>query len=442
MHHHRHVDKLLPAFLLGELAEAEVASVHEHLAQCPSCRHEAQRLEKLLTYTNRIEDVSVDEQTCQTAGRQVLLAVQNKTKAPSRPGLDTDGALLWRMIMRSPRTKLTTAAAAAVVVMLLLIVPFGTSGVTFAEVIQPILNAQTVIMDTIVGEDEDGPIIHDIVKGSRIRRTSPDMPNIMILDLDAGRMLTFDPATKGAAYLDIQGMIQEGTKSYLGMMREIVTRLDDRPDLPVEQLGRQEIDGRQAVGFQVTEGPMTLTIWADPESRMPVRIEIEQGQSFTIVKNIEFDVPVADDLVSMDVPEGYAVADTEFDMTEFSEEDFVETLRLWAELLLDGKFPDRLKLEDLFEAPIDQQFGQLDLSPEEHMQLGTKLARGYMFLLALTRGDGYTYAGKGVKLGDADEPIFWYRPQGSETYRVFYGDLSARDVTPESLPTFEDSSNR
>jgi hypothetical protein len=68
------------------------------------------------------------------------------------------------------------------------------------------------------------------------------------------------------------------------------------------------------------------------------------------------------------------------------------------------------------------------------MQLGTKLARGYMFLLVLARGDGYTYAGKGVKLGDADKPIFWYRPQGSTTCRVIYGDLSARDVAPEDLP--------
>ncbi|MHC4521422.1 MAG: LolA family protein, partial [Planctomycetota bacterium] len=345
-----------------------------------------------------------------------------------------DGALMWRIIMSSPKTKLTMAAAAAVVVTLLLIVPFGRSGVTFAEVIQPILNAETVTMDMIVGQDEGGPIIHDIVKGSRIRRTSPGMSNVMILDLDAGRMLTFDPETKGAAYIDIQGPVREGTRSYLGLVREIVARLDDRTDLPVKQLGRQQIDGREAYGLQVEEEQMTLTIWADPETRMPVRIELLQGQSFTILKNIEFNVTVDDALVSMDVPPGYAVADTEFDMTSFSEEDFVETLRLWAELLLDGKFPDQLKLEDLYEAPIDQEFDQLDLSPEEHMQLGTKLARGYMFLLVLARGDGYTYAGKGVKLSDADKPIFWYRPQGSTTCRVIYGDLSARDVAPEDLP--------
>jgi hypothetical protein len=136
----------------------------------------------------------------------------------------------------------------------------------------------------------------------------------------------------------------------------------------------------------------------------------------------------------MEVPAGYAVADTEFDMTKFSQEDFVETLRLWAQLLLDGKFPERLELEDLMNAPIDQQFGQLDLSEEEQMQLGVKLARGYLFLHFLAHGSGYTYAGNGAKLGDIDKPIFWYRPEGSETYRVIYADLSVRDVAPEDLP--------
>jgi hypothetical protein len=44
------------------------------------------------------------------------------------------------------------------------------------------------------------------------------------------------------------------------------------------------------------------------------------------------------------------------------------------------------------------------------------------------------YAGNGVKLGDAETAIFWYLPEGSETYRVIYGDLSVKDVTPENLP--------
>ena len=212
----------------------------------------------------------------------------------------------WRLAMKSPIVRV--ASVAAIVVAMLWISPFGGGPVSFAEIVRPILNAQTVIMDTIVGQDEDGPIIHDVVKGSRIRRTSPGMSNVMILDLDAGRMLTFDPETKGAAYVDIKGPLQEGTRSYLGLVRDIVVRLDERPDLRVKELAQREIDGRKAVGFQVSEPNLTLTIWAGPETRLPLRIEMLQGQSFMIMKNIEFDVPVDDSLVSMEVPAGYTVA--------------------------------------------------------------------------------------------------------------------------------------
>ena len=44
------------------------------------------------------------------------------------------------------------------------------------------------------------------------------------------------------------------------------------------------------------------------------------------------------------------------------------------------------------------------------------------------------YAGAGVKLGDADKAIFWYRQKDAKTYRVIYGDLSVKDVAPEDLP--------
>jgi hypothetical protein len=436
MHRHRHVDKLLPAFVLGDLPEPEAASVREHLDQCASCRCEQQRLETLLTCAEGIENVSVDEQTCRSAGRQILLAVQKEKTEPTRPELDSDGALMWRIIMRSPKTKLTLAAAAAIVVALLVIVPFSGGGITFAEVIQPILNAQTVVFDTILGEDEDGPVIHDIVKGTRIRRTITGMTNTMIIDLDAGKMLTLDPPTKGAAYIDIQGPIAEGTKSHLEFVREIITNLDDRPDLPVKQLGEKQIDGRKAYGLQVSEANATLTIWADSETRLPLRIEMLQGQVFAILKNIKFDVEVDDDLLSMDVPAGYTLAGAELDLTDFSEEDFIETLRLCAKFIMDGQFPDTMQPEDTMRyiGAISVKLGESNVSKEQEMQIGVRLGRGQMFLHVLAHRDEYTYAGKGVKLGDAETPIFWYRPQGAETYRVIYGDLSARDVEPQNLP--------
>ena len=50
------------------------------------------------------------------------------------------------------------------------------------------------------------------------------------------------------------------------------------------------------------------------------------------------------------------------------------------------------------------------------------------------KGDWH-YAGDGVKLGDAERAIFWYKPKGSKTYEVLYGDLRiVKDVQQKDLP--------
>ena len=49
----------------------------------------------------------------------------------------------------------------------------------------------------------------------------------------------------------------------------------------------------------------------------------------------------------------------------------------------------------------------------------------------------FRYLGKGVKLGDKDRIVCWYKlkdAKDANTYRVVYGDLSVKDVAPEDLP--------
>ena len=62
------------------------------------------------------------------------------------------------------------------------------------------------------------------------------------------------------------------------------------------------------------------------------------------------------------------------------------------------------------------------------------IVRGIMFVQELPDESDWHYVGKDVKFGDAESPIFWYKPEGSQTYRVLYGDLSIKDVSPENLP--------
>ncbi len=208
--------------------------------------------------------------------------------------------------------------------------------------------------------------------------------------------------------------------------------LEDSPY--VERLGEQEFDGRKAIGFA---GPNDeLKIWADPKTAVPIRVELRLGKLFVVLKNFKFDEPIDDSQVSMDVPDGYTLAGAEIDFTKGTEEDFIASLRIWAEVLLDGKFPEAIGTEDYMRemTSLGEKVAQSALSGDEVEKLGMTLPRGMFFLQSLEIDDKYHYAGKGVKLGDADKAIFWYRPEGSETYRVIYGDLVVKDVAEENLP--------
>ncbi len=68
------------------------------------------------------------------------------------------------------------------------------------------------------------------------------------------------------------------------------------------------------------------------------------------------------------------------------------------------------------------------------VQKQSAVIRGITFVQTLPASSNWFYAGKGVKLGDADRAIFWYRPQGSDAYRVVYGDLSIKVLSEENLP--------
>jgi hypothetical protein len=257
----------------------------------------------------------------------------------------------------------------------------------------------------------------------------------MIIDLDSARMLTLDPKTKGAAYIDIQGPLQEGTKNLLELVRKTITNLKD---LPVQELGQHNIDGHKAIGFRESNPNVELTIWADPKTAQPIRIELLLAQkSLYILKNIEFDVQIDESLVSMEVPAGYTLSKTEINLRDFTEQDFIEGLRIWAKYLLDGSFPESISVEDYLKLTplVGEKISQLNVSDEEGTRLGMTFGRGMIFFQQLDPyGIDWHYAGSGVKLGDANTPIFWYRPKDSKTYRVIYGDLTVKDVKPEDLP--------
>ncbi len=373
--------------------------------------------------------ITSSEQVDRRILADALADLENRRKASgTRAGVR-------RIIMHSKAIKL--AAAAAVVIAVLFGLQFlGTSGITFAQAIQPILNANTAILDHVIGaEDPNAPVIHDMVMGSRIRRIVSSVPSVVsVIDLEEGKILTLVEDKREAIYTDLKGI---KIPNYMDRLKHVIVMLQDSPHYAVEELGVQEIDGRKMVGFAAKHPRAEVTIWADPKTGLPVRMETREGQLTTISKNLRFDEPMDEALFSMEAPPDYKLQQTtELDLNSGTEADFVEGLRVMAELFNDGLFPDGVALEDFMkQVPTIRAKGEkLGLSPEEDAALSHKIQQYVVFLRAF-KGEGkWYYRGKGVRLGEAQTPIFWYRPIASDTYRVIYGNLHVEDVAPENLP--------
>ena len=335
--------------------------------------------------------------------------------------------------MKSRYTKIAAAAVIIIAVMIGLN-PFG-NNVTFADVVKPILNAKTVILDLIIGGDESGPVAHEVVTDSRIRRTLSNLPTLVqIIDLEAGQMLALDTENKVGSYINIEGQLQDATKNYVKFLRQVIRQVQEGQ---VEKIGEKDIDGQKAVGFLGKGQNEEVTIWADAKTGHPLRIELKVGQMYAVMKNLEFDKPVDPVLVSMKIPDGYTEQKTNVEMGNATEKDFIESLRIWAKILGDGVFPEVIGTEATMKQmpALIAKLQQLNIPAEEGTDMGMKVGLGMMFHQMLDAGGvDWHYAGAGVKLGDAATAVFWYQPQGSQTYRVIYGDLSVKDAAEAELP--------
>lgn len=350
--------------------------------------------------------------------------------AQGRPGT-------WRIIMRSTITKVAVAAIiiAAAIVGIHYFAGNGSKPCFAWEcVIRSIMDANTAEFDLVVGEEGNAPVIHDMIMGSKIRRTLSGMDAVSIIDLNASQILSLDPANKKAVYISLKDLPQ--MPNYMDTLRNVIAMLEKTPGVTIEDLGDQVIDGQTLYGLKAKHPKMEIEIWADPKTGLPVRIEQQEGQMKVVCKNMRFDVPMNESLFDMNVPDGYKVEKQELNLFGSTEKDFIEGLRIQAEVVGNGVFPDDVTVEHMVKimARIKEKFDKLTIPDEEKTQLGLKINKGVLFI-RFFKGEGqWIYAGKGVKLGDAGTAIFWYRPAGSQTYHVIYGDLSVKDAAEADLP--------
>lgn len=345
---------------------------------------------------------------------------------------------IWRIFMRNKTFKLAAAAIIIVAVSLGVHELVGIPGpsVAWADVVESILNARTVSLDILIGAGDTDFVIHDDVKGSLIRRTVSNMEHAdVIIDLEQQKLLTIDHDKKTATYVGLEGL--GSIPNYVEHLQNLIKKLQDHPEVQVDSQGLREVDGHEYFVFVASAGNDSITIWADPDTALPIRIEHSTPNMVISCDNMKFNVEFEESLFSMEVPDGYKSEDAgAINFQEGNESNFIESLRIWAEIIEGGQFPDSINLEDIVNIgpKIEKAFDEAGLTDEEQTQLGLKWGQGLVFLRFFKGQGQWYYEGQGVKFGDGEKPIFWYQPQNSETWRVIYGDLRVEDVAEENLP--------
>jgi len=346
-------------------------------------------------------------------------------------------------IMKSRITKL--AAAAVIIIAILTAIHFLGSpieGIAWADVVRPILTARTIAFTLRMAEGENVPITRVMsmgtqrVRGEVLSADGKTVQVIVIIDYDTSRMLQLIPKQKTAVLIELKDIPEtEKPENVLEAMRNIITELQNDPNVLVEPLGEKEIDGQIAIGFRATGPDGELTIWADPQTALPIRMEQKWRQMQFVCTDFQFDIEMDESLFSMEIPEGYsALPKAELPIASSTEQDLIESLRIWAEVILDGVFPGDWSTQVYVDDVHKNREKFAKLQQEQKLELAMKLGPGFIFVQLLKAENDWHYVGKNVKLGDSESPVCWYRPEGSETYRVIYGDLSVKDVAPENLP--------
>jgi len=382
---------------------------------------------------------------------------------------------IGRIIMKSPITKLA-AAAAIIIVVYYTIGPIDITAPVFADVMEQIYKARSVTYKQtfFLGESRESTTTEMIIESGILRSEQPN-GDILISDSGTGKTLQLMPNSKRAILT--QGASRPRKKKLFNYLNWIIRIHGEGGKFT----GQQEVNGKMTNVFIMEVPSDKITVWVDPDTNLPVRVEtiirpnpimvsemyltlkdfggeddvarsvtISSGRGSkegirnemkTVMSDFVWNVELDESLFNLEPPEEYTVEEKQFDTAKTRRNSLVQALAFWAEMS-DGMFPskiDDLGNPNMIRPMLIEKFDK-DGDPAQELDQAMKqlniILKGLSFAKFTQQkvDRGCHYAGDGVKLGDAEKAIFWYQSKDSEIYRVIYGDLSVKKVTPENLP--------
>jgi outer membrane lipoprotein-sorting protein len=343
-----------------------------------------------------------------------------------------------RELMRRPIPRLIagTTVCLAIFAIWLLLPGSQSTAQAFNHFAEAIIKAKTARFQTevtIEGQPTQNIRAWYLAPG-KFRQDMGFMVNVS--DLTTGRMVSLMPGKKKALVMNLKGAPKDKlANNYFERLRELLSGNRDAKDNQYQRLGGKEIDGRRAVGFRFDSPVATVTLWGDPKTGTPLRIEnVWSGipRSEVVMTHFEINVDLKESLFDLTPPADYKVQSFDVDASQSREQDLVGAFKSCSDIG-GGEFPDTLDTASVSKLIIKYATNRgKDFSDDTVQQLmreAIKIGRGFQFAMELPESADAHYAGKGVKRGVKNRPIFWYKPDGAKEYRVLYADLTFRDAS-------------
>ncbi|MBN2314012.1 MAG: hypothetical protein JXM79_08785 [Sedimentisphaerales bacterium] len=383
---------------------------------------------------------------------------------------------LWRTIMKSRITKLAAAAVIVLAASLTLTFFNQTSGIVWADVVKRLEAIKTgtyKITADIKGmpgtpEDYVTHIVQDVTlsyEQNAVRiDTSIQVPNGT---KKSRTYLLFEDRVLTSLMLDQKKYIEVtiGEEQMQKMSEENgdpATILKAMLERDYTELGRQTIDGIPAWGIEASDpklgtkmgslissgmfDEMTVQLWVDEKNECPIRLiatgASKDGQTSmkTIYDNFQWNTDIDPALLEPEIPDDFELLVQGQWETGQEAEEIIDVLRLFVELA-DGQYPASLKTMTVVQAIVPllkKKYPPSSPKPDkEILNRYMKVERiGLNYTTLEKDGKEPAYYGDRVSIETPQAVLFRWKID-ENTYRVVFGDLSTKDVTPAELAELE-----
>ncbi|MHC4204771.1 MAG: hypothetical protein ACYSTT_08970 [Planctomycetota bacterium] len=243
--------------------------------------------------------------------RQMLSVFKKAEQEPATPIIVL--RTLRRITMKNPFTKIATAAA--IIIAFSIGIHFlgdGTS-VAWSQVVEQISNytrykcRQRVVRQ----QGPKRPTMQVYHLNLSLRRQEVENGDIHIIDMRGKDAITVElkPAQMKAI---VTTLIGAGPRKDPHII-EMIKRYEEKS---TERLGTKKVNGKVLQGFRHSPNEHNeFTAWVDPETKLPVEVEIKhlnRGQTI-FMDEFEFDFELDESAFSTDIPDGYEVENLTLD---------------------------------------------------------------------------------------------------------------------------------